>query len=64
MDDLHIRLPKELKRQLKRHCRDANLSVTSAIIIMITNELHDRRLALPDSHMDDEDEFVGFLLRQ
>ena len=64
MDDLHIRLPEELKRQLKRHCRDANISVTSAIIMMITNELHDRRLSPPDNQMKDEDEFVGFLLRQ
>lgn len=64
MDDLHIRLPEELKRQLKRHCRDANLSVTSAIIMMITNELHHRRLSPPDNHMNDEEEFVGFLLRQ
>lgn len=64
MDDLHIRLPEELKRKLKRHCRDANLSVTSAIIIMITNELRDRRLSSLDSDVNDEDQFVGFLLRQ
>lgn len=64
MDDLHIRLPEELKRRLKRHCRDANLSVTSAIIMMITNELHDRKLSPPGSDMRDKDEFVGFLLRQ
>lgn len=64
MDDLHIRLPKELKQQLKRHCRDANISVTSAIIMMITNEIRDGRLSLPDRKSNDENEFVGFLLRQ
>lgn len=64
MDDLHIRLPEELKRQLKRHCRDANISVTSAIIIMITNEIRDCRLSLSDAESNDENAFVGFLLRQ
>lgn len=64
MDDLHIRLPEELKRKLKKHCRDANISVTSAIIMMITSELRDRKLSLPDSDMDGEDNFVGFLFRQ
>lgn len=64
MDDLHIRLPEGLKRQLKKHCRDANISVTSAIIMMITSELRDRKLSPPDNDMDDEDKFVGFLLRQ
>lgn len=64
MDDLHIRLPEELKRQLKRHCRDANISVTSAIIIMITNEIRECRLSLSDGESTEEDEFVSFLLRQ
>lgn len=64
MDDLHIRLPEELKRQLKKHCRDANISVTSAIIIMITNEIRDCRLSLTDADSNEDDQFVGFLLRQ
>lgn len=64
MDDLHIRLPEELKRQLKRHCRNANLSVTSAIIIMITNELRDPKLSPSGGDMNAGSEFVGFLLRQ
>ncbi|MBK4216632.1 hypothetical protein JJJ17_11900 [Paracoccus caeni] len=64
MDDLHIRLPEGLKRQLKKHCRDANISVTSAIIIMITNELREQKLSPLDSSIGDDDQFVGFLLRQ
>lgn len=64
MDDLHIRLPKELKQQLKRHCRDANLSVTSAVIVMITNELRDKTLSPPLSDDNTDDQFVGFFLRQ
>ncbi|WP_347918397.1 hypothetical protein [Paracoccus marcusii] len=64
MDDLHIRLPEALKKNLKKHCREANISMTSAIIIMINNELRDRKLLPPDSLVDDEDAFVGFVLRQ
>lgn len=64
MDDLHIRLPEELKNQLKKHCRGANLSVTSAIIMMITNELREGRLAPAAKNAEDEDQFVGFFLRQ
>ena len=64
MEDLHIRLPKELKQHLKKHCREANISVTSAIIIMINSELRDRKLSPPGSLVGDEDAFVGFMLRQ
>lgn len=64
MDDLHVRLPERLKNRLKTHCRNANISVTSAIIMMITNELREGRLAPVASDADDEGDFVGFFLRQ
>lgn len=64
MDDLHIRLPKGLKQQLKTHCRGANLSVTSAVIMMITNELREGRLAPAAKNTEGDDPFMGFFLRQ
>ena len=65
MDHLHIRLPKELKLKLKTHCRDQNVAVTSAIIMMIVRELRERSLATEataDDHGDGPS--LGFVLRQ
>lgn len=46
MDHLHIRLPAGLKADLKRHCRDQNIAVTSAVIMMIVKELQQRNSTL------------------
>ncbi len=65
MDHLHIRLPKDLKSELKRHCRDKNVAVTSAIIIMISKELRERNLvtgAATDNNGDAPS--LGFVFRQ
>lgn len=65
MDHLHIRLPRELKFELKKHCRDRNVAVTSAIIMMIVKELRERSLAIEattDNHGDVPS--LGFVLRQ
>lgn len=65
MDHLHIRLPEGLKLELKRHCRDRNIAVTSAIIMMIVKELRERNLAIEgmtDNH--DVGSSLGFVLRQ
>lgn len=65
MDHLHIRLPEDLKCELKRHCRQQNVAVTSAIIMMIVKELRERNLATEgttDSHGDGPS--LGFILRQ
>lgn len=65
MEHLHIRLPGTLKKQLKNHCRDQNLSVTSAVIVMITKELRERSLtASSETGTADEDRMLGFVLRQ
>lgn len=65
MEHLHIRLPLELKSHLKKHCRDQNIAVTSAIITMIVRELRERSLTLSDGVADDSDAaFLGFILRQ
>lgn len=65
MDHLHIRLPTGLKKQLKKYCRDQNISVTSALIIMINKELRDRSLTNASAtHEPDEGHALGFVLRQ
>lgn len=64
MDDLHIRLPEGLKQQLRTHCRGANISVTSAIIMMITNELREGRLVPSATNSEVDDQMLGFFLRQ
>lgn len=65
MDHLHIRLPTGLKKQLKKHCRDQNISVTSALIIMINKELRDGSLTNASATHDlDEGHALGFVLRQ
>ena len=65
MEDLHIRLPKGLKTKLKKHCRDQNIAVTSAVIFMITRELRERSLATDGEEFDqDSTPSLGFILRQ
>lgn len=65
MEHLHVRLPKELKFALKRYCRDNNIAVTSALIIMITNELRNRSFAIGDAANNPGDTpSLGFVLRQ
>lgn len=65
MDHLHIRLPVDLKFELKRHCRDQNVAVTSAIIMMIVRELRERSLATEATTDNNGDvPSLGFVLRQ
>ena len=65
MDHLHIRLPENLKFELKKHCRDQNIAVTSAIIMMIVKELRERSLATEATAEDHGDSpSPGFVLRQ
>lgn len=65
MDHLHIRLPANLKSDLKRHCREQNIAITSAVIMMIIREMRERSLTL-DRATDDHGEApsLGFVLRQ
>lgn len=65
MDHLHIRLPAELKDELKRHCRDQNIAVTSAIIMMIVKELREHTMtkqAMAEGNLQTAS--LGFVLRQ
>lgn len=65
MDHLHIRLPPELKRKLKVHCRDQNIAVTSAIIIMIARELHEHSLIPSETDIGQPGaSYLGFMLQQ
>lgn len=65
MDHLHIRLPADLKLELKRHCRDRNIAVTSAIIMMIVRELRERDAAISGTTASHGVvPSLGFVLRQ
>lgn len=65
MDHLHIRLPADLKADLKRHCRAQNVAVTSAIIMMIFRELREHSLTLDGAAENHgESASLGFVLRQ
>ena len=48
---------------LKQHCRDENIAVTSAVIIMIVRELQERTLTLNEVDQS-ETTSLGFVLRQ
>ena len=64
MDDLHIRLPADLKHELKRYCREQNIAVTSAIIMMIVRELQEGNLTYQGSIENAEVQPLGFILQQ
>lgn len=65
MDHLHIRLPSDLKKKLREHCRSQNVAITSAIIIMIVRELHEHSLTSGEVVGCREGaSSLGFVLRQ
>lgn len=63
MEHLHIRLPAELKHAFRQRCRDRNISVTSALIIMMTAEVEWPGFVTPIAR-DELTMPLGFVLQQ
>ncbi|TYP60847.1 hypothetical protein A9A71_121456 [Stutzerimonas stutzeri] len=59
MEDLHFRLPAKLKRDFSTRCEAKNISMTSALILMIDHELKSGFLA-NETSTSDSFEPLGF----
>lgn len=62
MEHLHIRLPAELKNAFRQRCRERNISVTSALIMMMSEQVES---AAADAASESYTTIpLGFVLRQ
>lgn len=62
MDDLHIRLPSQLKHDFRERCARKNISMTSALIFMMDRELKDGFLFDEKHYSSQQTELLGFFL--
>ncbi|SCY13973.1 hypothetical protein SAMN05660710_00804 [Paracoccus tibetensis] len=62
MDDLHIRLPSQLKHDFRESCARKNLSMTSALIFMMNREMKEGFLVDEKHYLSQETELLGFFL--